>query len=73
VHDPLVEFEEARGGKSAAEQAAGAMAKIRDRLDGVMPGERSAASVPSQVQQLIRDATSPEYLSTMYIWWMCWY
>lgn len=67
VHDPLVEWDDARSG--GAERA---MARIRDRLDGVMPNDRCAASVPSQMQQLIRDATSVDKLKDMYIWWMSW-
>mmetsp|Transcript_3152 Transcript_3152/g.8308 ORF Transcript_3152/g.8308 Transcript_3152/m.8308 type:complete len:515 (-) Transcript_3152:43-1587(-) len=71
VHDPLQEWEDARLG-SPGEQSERAMVRIRDRIDGMMPGERSAVSVPSQVQQLIRDATSIDNLKDMYIWWCSW-
>lgn len=65
--------------KPQAEQQLG---KIRRRLDGYFDDpaetrrarEESAAplNVQGQVRELIKNATSPDNLGNMYIWWMPW-
>jgi serine/threonine-protein kinase ATR len=66
VHDPLVEW------TSANLDSKLIMSTIDNRLKGKFSSESLPLSVEGQVQLLIEEATSPDNLSRMYIWWTPW-
>eukprot|EP00300_Choanocystis_sp_HF-7_P008824 c16130_g1_i1.p1 GENE.c16130_g1_i1~~c16130_g1_i1.p1 ORF type:complete len:255 (+),score=57.86 c16130_g1_i1:107-871(+) len=79
VHDPLLEWMQKDGSNSnPQEQQSEAMGNIEKRLNCEDPGNVEgrgslALSVEGQVNELISQATDPDKLSKMYIWWMPWY
>ncbi|WVW85570.1 hypothetical protein I302_107608 [Kwoniella bestiolae CBS 10118] len=74
VHDPLIEWIKSGRSKSERDIKASAdrnLKPIKAKLRGVME-ESTGQSVPSQVEALIKEATSPTNLSAMYIGWAPW-
>jgi phosphatidylinositol kinase/protein kinase (PI-3 family) len=76
IHDPLVEWQSA-GSKSERMDSKTLLARVTRRLDGHLDlfGEQAETlplNVQGQVAKLIRNSSSPETLSRMYIWWMPW-
>ncbi|KAI8321166.1 hypothetical protein GQ54DRAFT_262327 [Martensiomyces pterosporus] len=79
LHDPLVEWSKratrssrAASGKDTGqpnEQAAQCLQKISRKLQGILYGGFVPLSVEGQVDELIREATSPARLFQMYIGW----
>ncbi|WVR00046.1 hypothetical protein IAU59_007188 [Kwoniella sp. CBS 9459] len=64
VHDPLVEWiRSASADKN--------LKPIKAKLRGIME-EGTVVSVPSQVEVLIKQATSPSNLAAMYVGWASW-
>ncbi|WWC90661.1 uncharacterized protein L201_005597 [Kwoniella dendrophila CBS 6074] len=74
VHDPLIEWMKSGRSKSDRDIKASAdrnLKPIKAKLLGIMD-EGAIVSVPSQVEALIKEATSPANLSAMYIGWAPW-
>ncbi|GMK55487.1 hypothetical protein CspeluHIS016_0205430 [Cutaneotrichosporon spelunceum] len=72
IHDPLIEWTKSRH-KSSTEVRAAAdrnLAPIQRKLRGVV-GE-TEQTVPNQVDALIKEATSIQNLSLMYVGWAAW-
>nr|ODO02228.1 serine/threonine-protein kinase ATR [Cryptococcus depauperatus CBS 7855] len=74
VHDPLVEW--ARIGRSKSDKdirnsADRNLQPIKRKLRGIMD-EGTIVSIPSQVDALIKQATSPALLGAMYVGWASW-
>ncbi|WVQ74974.1 hypothetical protein IAR50_004582 [Cryptococcus sp. DSM 104548] len=83
VHDPLVEWARSSRGKKSAEKdvrdirhsADRNLRPIKRKLRGVMKekdDKNTVLSVPSQVDYLIKEATSPNNLGLMYLGWAPW-
>ncbi|KAK8854747.1 hypothetical protein IAR55_003486 [Kwoniella newhampshirensis] len=70
VHDPLVEWTKPseRDIRSSADRN---LRPIKAKLRGIME-EGAIVSVPSQVEALIKQATSPSFLAAMYVGWAPW-
>ncbi|OCF42201.1 serine/threonine-protein kinase ATR [Kwoniella heveanensis CBS 569] len=74
VHDPLIEWMRSGRSKSDRDVKASAdknMKPIKAKLRGIME-EGTVVSVPSQVEVLIKQATSPANLAAMYVGWASW-
>ncbi|OCF57218.1 hypothetical protein L486_04674 [Kwoniella mangroviensis CBS 10435] len=74
VHDPLIEWIKIGRSKSERDIKASAdrnLKPIKAKLRGIME-EGTVVSVPSQVEALIKEATSLTNLSAMYIGWAPW-
>ncbi|WWD02632.1 hypothetical protein V865_000672 [Kwoniella europaea PYCC6329] len=74
VHDPLIEWIKIGRSKSERDIKASAdrnLKPIKAKLRGIME-EGTVLSVPSQVEALIKEATSLTNLSAMYIGWAPW-
>ncbi|WVQ82128.1 hypothetical protein IAT38_004256 [Cryptococcus sp. DSM 104549] len=73
VHDPLVEW--TKPGRSKPDSIRSSADKnlepIKNKLRGILE-EKTVASVSSQVETLIKQATSPAMLGTMYVGWAPW-
>ncbi|WRT68452.1 uncharacterized protein IL334_005428 [Kwoniella shivajii] len=74
VHDPLQEW--IKSGRSKSDRDVKVYADrnlrpIKAKLRGIME-EGTVVSVPSQVEALIKEATSPANLAAMYIGWASW-
>ncbi|ODO06790.1 hypothetical protein I350_04149 [Cryptococcus amylolentus CBS 6273] len=83
VHDPLVEWARSGRGKKSAEKdvrdirhsADRNLRPIKRKLRGIMKekdDKNTVLSVPSQVDYLIKEATSPNNLGLMYLGWAPW-
>nr|XP_031859926.1 uncharacterized protein CI109_004533 [Kwoniella shandongensis]KAA5526998.1 hypothetical protein CI109_004533 [Kwoniella shandongensis] len=74
VHDPLVEWTKPGRSKSERDIRSSAdrnLRPIKAKLRGIME-EGTIVSVPSQVEALIKQATSPSFLAAMYVGWAPW-
>ncbi|WVO13494.1 hypothetical protein L204_101114 [Cryptococcus depauperatus] len=70
VHDPLVEWARISD-KDIRNSADRNLQPIKRKLRGIMD-EGTIVSIPSQVDALIKQATSPALLGAMYVGWASW-
>lgn len=77
LYDPLADWagSETHGSKAgvlATREAWQARATVKAKLTGMVDSSGLALSIEGQVERLIREATSADNLSRMYIWWGSW-
>lgn len=76
LYDPLTEWKSAgaethgaKAGVMASKEAWKARALLKAKLTGMVDKSGIALSVQGQVERTIREATSVDFLSSMYVWW----
>lgn len=77
LYDPLADWgkDQTKGGGGGAmvsKEARRSRAAVKAKLTGLMDGSGLALSIVGQVERLIREATSVDNLSEMYVWWSSW-
>lgn len=77
LYDPMADWGSSqthgsKAGVMATREAWQARATVKAKLTGMVDNSGIALSIEGQVERLIRDATSLDNLSKMYIWWSAW-
>lgn len=77
LYDPLADWGSSqthgsKAGVMATREGWQARATVKAKLTGMVDNSGLALSIEGQVERLIKDATSLENLSKMYIWWSAW-
>ncbi|KAL7422782.1 hypothetical protein Q5752_002077 [Cryptotrichosporon argae] len=73
LHDPLVEWTKSgrKSEKDVRNSADRNLRPIKQKLRGIV-GDGTTATVPNQVDTLIKEATSTKLLALMYVGWAAW-